>query len=69
MKVNNILDHIDSNFICKYLYACGIDKPTYYLHPDEQAFDSPLDYVNMKEAIMLLRQHIESKSRVCIVID
>lgn len=70
MKVEPLLKNIKSKtFLKDYLKACGVEDIDEYLTPDDSCFDNPWDYPNMDKAVERLKEAIDNKEQIGVVVD
>ena len=70
MKASPLLKQVNSpTFLYDYLQALGIQDVEQYLNPDNKAFDSPWDYLNMEAAVARLHQAISCGEKIGILQD
>lgn len=70
MRVKALLDKVrPETFIEDYLWAHGVDNTNLYLEPDKRCLDNPVDYPNMDEGAELLRQAVDKKQTIGLLVD
>lgn len=70
MKVKPLLQSINSStFLQDYLQTLGIQDVERYLNPDDEVFDSPWLYPNMKEGVERLKKAIDGGEKIGILVD
>lgn len=69
MKINNMLSKNKKINIESYLSEFGIVDIDEYLNPTGKYIDSPLNFLNMSEAIKLFKYHYLQKNKVFILCD
>ena len=70
MKVKPLLSKVNSStFLQDYLQALRIQDVERYLDPDDEVFDSPWDYPNMKEGVERLRKAIDGGEKIGVLVD
>ena len=69
MNVQPLLNHIELDFLTQYLTASGIEDINKFLNPDNNCFDDPFDYPNMKEAVEATKNAVDNKKMIGLVCD
>lgn len=69
MKVQPLLNHIEPDFLTQYLTASGIEDINKFLNPDNNCFDNPFDYPNMREAVEATKNAVDNDVDIGIVVD
>lgn len=70
MKVKPLLQSVnESNFLNKYLIACGVNNVSQYLEADLNLLENPWSYPNMQKGVDRLKQAIDNNEKIGILVD
>lgn len=70
MKVKPLLQSVnESNFLNKYLIACGVNNVSQYLEANLSSLENPWSYPNMREGVDRLKQAIDNNEKIGILVD
>ena len=70
MRVKPLLNKINpSTFLQDYLKAHGIEDTELYVYPDESCLDNPRFYPNIDKGVRLLKQAIDEKWDIGLLVD
>lgn len=70
MRVKPLLSKINPDtFIEDYLQACKVENIGEYLNPTGLYVDEPSLYVNMDEACVVVKHHVDGRNKISILCD
>ena len=74
MKISALINHFSpskGDFIKQYLIALGVKESDIdlYLHPNDSCFDNPYGYKNITLGAEMLKETLDGKGKMGILVD
>ena len=70
MKVKPLLESVnESNFLNKYLIACGVNNVSQYLEANLSSLENSWFYPNMQKGVDRLKQAVDNNEKIGILVD